>query len=62
MVVITDFLVCLRLCGRLYQISSSVGDDVVVYIRFLHLLEIVLTFISDFLVCWRWCGRLYQIS
>ena len=59
---IPDFFVCWRCCGRLYQISSSVGDDVVVYTRFLSLLEMVRSFIPDFLVCWRCCGRLYQIS
>ena len=31
---IPDFLVCKRCCGRLYQISSSAGDVVVVYTRF----------------------------
>ena len=31
----------------------------VVYTRFLSLLEMVWSFIPDFFVYWRWCGRLY---
>ena len=57
---IPDFVVCWRWCDRLYmyQISSSVGDDVAVYSRFFRLLEMVWSFILDFLVSWRCCGRL----